>query len=484
MSAEIGSLIIDANGVFQDLAIWVVLVAFSILLLVLSRLLPTKIFLAISSAVYVILAAPTGQRYDVYFLYSSGIRFLEGINPFYSGNPSMFPGALKWAYPPGYVPYSSLSFLLYSIITKTPIPSNSSLTYPGFFANPYEVWETFIPSSLPILVLILKVPMILSAFAIFYILSKKIGTRAASTFWLANPFVIFISSIWGQIDPIATAFAVGSVYLASRDRYGTAYFFAGLGAIIKIWPAILIPLIFLKRLKKGDAGLKHSLREILWILPSILFSVLIYGINGSLVQSIFVLVYARGVPTYAGEFSVNGLTWQQVLPLFHSPPIPVFLFVGIPAFVLVAVLAYKKELSIEELTLVLLLFVFLSYNYVNPQYFYWLIPFFLLIKRNIQAILYSVLPVVFITLAYNILYFVSPVFVYDVNASPLGQIEQAKVAQFYGNSIHPVAISGVVSSIFYSISLFLVIKRYSGVRRLFRKMNALKILNLRSKNSQ
>ncbi len=439
------------QGALQDAAIWIAIASMSGLLIFLSRVLPTKWFLTIAGVTYLGLAPFTGQRYDVYFLYSSGIRLLDRVSPFSPGNLQPYPFALKWAYPPLYVPYSSLSYLIYSAISRVAIPSNAALTFPGFYTSTYEVWEAFVPSSLPLLVFLLKIPMIASTFGIFGILSKSIGRRTALTFWLANPFVIFITSVWGQIDPIATAFAVASIYLAKKEKFGPAYLMAGLGAATKVWPALLVPIILVVQVRK--VGLWPSLKELAWLVPPALISLALFGVYGNLLQSLFVFAYARGVPTYAGEFSVNGLTWQQLLVAMHSPPISILLFVGLPVLILVMVLAYKRQGSIESYLLIMLLVVFLSYNYVNPQYFFWLVPLFLMLGKKFQGVLYSTLPMLYIALSYNILYFISPVLVYDVYEGPAAVIEQLKINVFYNSPLLLVGLFGIVPSAVYLLSL-------------------------------
>ncbi len=439
------------EGVFQDAGIWIVIAAASAFLIVLSRILPTKWFLVIAGVTYVGLIPFTGQRYDVYFLYSSGIRLLDRVSPFSPGNPAIYPSPLKWAYPPLYVPYSSLSYLIYSAISGVSVPSSASLTFPGYFTSIYDVWEAFVPKSFPLLVSLLKLPMILSTFVIYSLLSKSIGTKTALTFWIANPFVIFITSIWGQIDPIAAAFAVGSIYLAKKEKFGPAYLMAGLGAITKVWPALLIPIIFVLRFRKVE--FVPALKELVWLVPPALISVAVYGAYGNLFQSLFVLAYSRGVPTYGGEFVVNGLTWQQLLTQLHFPPVPILLYIGVPALILVVVLAYKQRGSIESYLLIGLLVVFLSYNYVNPQYFFWLVPVFLLLGKKFQGALYSALPMVYIALSYNILYFLSPVLVYDVYEGPAAIIEQLKVNTFYNSPLLIVGFFGIAASTIYLLSL-------------------------------
>jgi hypothetical protein len=451
------------EGVFQDASLWIVIAAASALLIVLSRVVPTKWFLVIAGAIYLGLVPFTGQRYDVYFLYSSGIRLLDKVSPFSAGSPPLYPSPLKWAYPPLYVPYSSLSYLIYSAISGVPVPNNAALTFPGYFTSIYEVWEAFVPKSLPVLVTLLKLPMVASTFVTYSILSKSIGTKTALTFWIANPFVIFITSIWGQIDPIATAFAVASIYFAKKEKFGPAYLMGGLGAITKVWPTLLIPLILVIHFKK--VGLMPALRKLVWLVPPILVFVALYGAYGNLLQSLFVLAYSRGVPTYGGEFVVNGLTWQQILVGLHFPPVPILLYVGLPVLILVILLAYFRRGSIEVYLLTALLVVFLSYNYVNPQYFFWLVPLFLLLGKRFQGALYSALPMIYIALSYNILYFLSPVLVYDAYQGPAAIIEQLKVNVFYNSPFLVVGLFGIVASVIYLLSLLDILGVLGRIRK-------------------
>ncbi len=231
----------------------------------------------------------------------------------------------------------------------------------------------------------------------------------------------------------------------------------------------MIPIIFVLRLKK--VGFASSIKELTWLLPPILITLVLYGAYGNLLQSVFVFAYARGVPTYAGEFIVNGLTWQQVLVGLHFPPIQLLLFIGLPALILIIILAYKQKGSIESYLLLMLLVVFLSYNYVNPQYFYWLVPLFLLLGKKFQGALYSALPMMYIALSYNILYFVSPVLVYDVYAGPASIIEQLKVDAFYNSPLLIVGLFGIASSLIYLLSLLDVL---GVLRRMRRKSPSVK----------
>ncbi|PSO04525.1 hypothetical protein B9Q12_02300 [Candidatus Marsarchaeota G2 archaeon ECH_B_SAG-G06] len=416
--------IVQANGVGQDALLYFVVLSSVFLILALSKLLPSRAFVALMLVTYFALSPFTGQRYDMFFLISSGVHILEGVSPF--GNSELYPFSLKWAYPPLYPLWSALSFAFYSFVTKASVPQPQSLVYPGYLTSTYSVWRAFAPHSLPLLAFLLKLPMLLSVFVTYFVLSKKVGQRLAATYWLANPLVILVGSIWGQLDPLSTAFALLSFVEYERGRAGRAHLYAALGASFKIWPALLIPFYMLDTLRKKS----FSFKQVLPLFPVVALNLLVYAFYGSLLFSLFVLVYARGVPTYAGQFSVNGLTWQWILYLLNSPPIPLFLYVAPPSYVALCYYVYKRGFDLRVLIFLIVL-LFLTYNYVNPQYFVWLIPFFLLLNKRVWSVVYSVLPMVFVFLSYNLFYFVSPSLLYDYYAPSASILEELKLWVFY-----------------------------------------------------
>jgi len=152
----------DLNGPRLDLAVYAVLALALALFVVLGGKIGWKRFALVALAAYVAVSPWTGQRYDVYFLLSSGIRVLQHVNPFDPGTSPLYPGPLKWAYPPLYPLYSALSFLIFQGLTGADLPSATALTYPGWLTSVYNVYLAYVPGNLPILVFLLKVPMAVS----------------------------------------------------------------------------------------------------------------------------------------------------------------------------------------------------------------------------------------------------------------------------------------------------------------------------------
>jgi Gpi18-like mannosyltransferase len=446
------SIQIDQAAIPSDLAVYaMVALAWAAFFIVVGRW--TRrfwLFLAVAAAVYLILAPFTGQRYDVYFLASSGIRILQRVNPFDPGNPPIYPAVLKWAYPPIYAVYSAISYLIYHLLTGAPVPPVGSLTWPGYLTSTYDVWEAFVPDSLPVLVFLLKLPMIASALVTGILLQRMTGKRSAAVSWLVNPLVILVSAIWGQLDPISALFAVASVYFYREDKKYHAYLFASLGAAVKVWPFLLVPLFLAHSLKK-DGFNKKSLKPLAALLPPVAVVAGLYAAFGNPLEALFIFVYARGIPTYAGQFTVNGLTWQQLLVAIGSPPVPLFLILGLPLYALILVQVYRSADNddITKWIVVSILVFYLTYNYVNPQYFYWILPFLILQGRKLATWVFTALPMLYIALAYNIYYFVSPVLLLREFSIGASIFEQLKLAYSFQSPVVFIELSAILPTLAY-----------------------------------
>lgn len=414
-----------------------------------------KKFLFIAAAVYLGLAPFTGHRYDVFFLVSSGIHALQNVNPFGAGSPAAYPGALKWAYPPLYVPYSALSYLAYQLLTGAPLPTVSSLVHPSWLTSTFDVWEAFTPPTLPVLVALLKVPMVVSALLLGVLLEKMTGTRSALVGWLANPLVILVAAVWGQLDPMATLLAVGAVYMFERNKPYHAYLLASFGAAVKVWPALLVPLFLVVSLRRVG---RRALKPLSATLPAIIVTLAIYAAFGNLAENLYVLAYSRFVPTFGGAFVVNGLTWQQILAALGAPPVPVFTLVGIPSLAAVVIwVYYKREENVVKWLIVSLMIVFLTYNFVNPQYFYWIVPFLLLERRKFASAIFSLVPMMYVAFAYNIFYFVSPALLLSEYSIGASVVEQLKVSAF--GQIPGLVGAALLPTVAYALLLYYEISR-------------------------
>lgn len=442
----------DSSAWLTDLGAYAALAAAGAALLYLGKGLGWKRFLVLALPVYLVLAPWTGQRYDVYFLLSSGIRLLQHVNPFDPGNPQLYPGALKWAYPPLYAAYSAFSFAIFQVITGASLPTVGALTYPGWLTATYDIYLAYVPQTLPILVFILKLPMVASTVCTAILLRRMTGKDSSAVVWIANPVVVLVSAIWGQIDPIATVLVIAAIYFYRNGREYQAYLLASLGAAVKVYPLLIIPFMLVMSLRKR--GLE-ALKPLSAALPAFLATVGIYSAFGNPLDALYVLIYARGIPTFAGAFTVNGLTWQQALFVLKTPPVPLFLYIGIPVYVLALAWVYvKHDQDLIKWSVVSILIFFLTYNYVNPQYFYWILPLLILQGRRFSTAVFTVLPMMAIAFSYNIYYFVSPALLPDIFSFGASVLEQLKVNWFYQSSLPLVLVLGAIPTASYALLVY------------------------------
>jgi len=365
---------------------------------------------------FLILSAFVGQRYDMFFMISGGMHILSGVNPFIAS--SNLPGTLKWTYPPYYLIWSVIADSLSGLLTHTVIPSAQTLVYPDVLAgNYYEAWLGFVPNSLPVYYFFSKLPMVVSVLAVYYILLEKFKLPYnLKKIWLMSPFVILIGVVWGQLDIIASAFLLLSVYYLQKGRSDFAMLASMLGFWVKIFPIFILPFILIES--------KHRLRDLGIMIISSIPALLIYLLSGNFVKEMEVMIYTRSVPTFNGVFKAQGLSWQVILSklgIVHFPPL--FLYLFVPFLIAISVVYYYKRGNVVNYLIMEFMFFFLTYNYVNPQYMIVLLPLFLINRDLWNYMVFSVYPFLLILLEYSFAYFVVPSLSVNYFASPLGQQE-------------------------------------------------------------
>ncbi len=92
--------------------------------------------------------------------------------------------------------------------------------------------------------LAMKLPVILADFfaaLLLYFLVPVKRRRETVFIWLFNPLTLYLISGIGQFDIIAVDFILLSTILFKRQRFNLSYFFLGLAAGFKVFPAILLP---------------------------------------------------------------------------------------------------------------------------------------------------------------------------------------------------------------------------------------------------
>jgi len=185
------------------------------------------------------------------------------------------------------------------MLSFSPFGDMESIGYPPlsayFFAFGYVLYSLINLNTKYVYYFLLKQPMIIADVLIGRFLYRY-SENLAILFWIYNPYVILVSSIWGAIDPIAILFTLLGLECSlkgKRDILASA--FLSLAISIKGLPAIFIP---------------HFLRSS--VNPSL-----------SMIMKRFVYLIAITSVLIAGPFILHGWAWkgfQECVSYQASPP--------------------------------------------------------------------------------------------------------------------------------------------------------------------
>jgi len=430
--------------------------------------------LILGAAIRFSVAPFTEQRWDMYvWRLNQAFVYHYRVNPFWPSQALEF----AWGYPPLWLFVLLLVYPFYIIFFPTSYPSEVKLLW-----NPYncivdpqqrmtayfESYRCFLPPpqgnvqglNLPALDLIIKTPIIVSdliiALIIYNILTSfscEKNARYAFLAWLFNPYVIFISSIWGMFDSIPALFMLLSVYYLIKNKFYKSATTLVIATLFKLYPAIFIPIFAFIVFKKGD--FKKAIRFCL-ISISIIFSIIFVtylvfafyagqeplSLSIKLTCNIFV---KRASPDWQGRNIIAGLTplyfLSDKIETINIPLSPILLSIAL-AITLIKLGRMKKITKEDILSYATSahFIIYLTYTVVNPQYFIWVLPLILIlavVKNMKLKYLYwtiSIIPLSVILCLYDLSYFISPYFIsgyLKIYISPEQFIESVTLAIFY-----------------------------------------------------
>ena len=416
-----------------------------------------RILLVPVAILYSAVSVVMGQRYDLFFMISSGLRLIHGVDPYIRS--VNLPGPLKWAYPPLFPYYSELVGRLIYAFNTSAIPSNQSLNYIGvLYGNLYSAWKGLKEISFYIFYAAIKVPMVISVFGI-YALLRKLSPLKNRLFglWLLNPAVILIGIAWGQIDAVAAFCMLLSIFLFRKGQTGSSVLMASLGAMIKIFPVLLIPFILLSS--------RHRFRDIMIVAIMLLVTLLLYYTVGNFNENIGTLIYSRTSPTFNGVFFVNGLSWEILIDTLRISNFPsLFLYVFVPVYFLLIAIYWKTGRGLEQFVIISFLIFFLTYNIVNPQYLIYPIVLYLALGKVREVLALSAVAVAYVSMSSTLAFFLNPDISYNYLSSIFGQAQNFLFSSISGKTILYFIIFGTNALFLYLISKELVIlKRRSNL---------------------
>ncbi len=175
---------------------------------------------------------PFTGHWDLSSMHAVGARFAEhGIAGFYDGTYT-------------YAIYPPLVYLFFGLYQKLISP---------FLLGDFAYWLDL--DKLPLYLnphvfrymFLLKVPLLAFDLGILYVLKKLVDQhreKLLAVLWLFNPVTLYMVYGWGPQDIMPTFFVVLAVYLLSVKRYPWAYLSLGTGIAFKIFPIILVPILF------------------------------------------------------------------------------------------------------------------------------------------------------------------------------------------------------------------------------------------------
>lgn len=194
-------------------------------------------FLGLSIAIQLVLGTLFGHLYDTRIFMATGYLVGTGQNPYLAQDLS-----------------SVFHNLTFQNITTVGYPP----PWPLILGLIYRVISTFTPNFLAYN-LALKLPIILANIGLAYLVAatiKKINpsAKAARQVWifmLLNPFLLVVTSAWGQFDSIVALLVLSSLLLLDSGKIKTSALLLALAISFKpiALPLVLIPLIHLS-LKK------------------------------------------------------------------------------------------------------------------------------------------------------------------------------------------------------------------------------------------
>ena len=343
-----------------------------------------------------------------YFQYSGDVRnhiawadsFLSQIAGFY-GRP--VPGFTHPNYPPLTIYFFSISRVLYFWFAQASTFLNNAI---GLFPSNL----IFLLPTLDMQAAFMKIPAIFADLGIgvliYKILSKRKNSRPLlyATLFLFNPAVIYISTVWGQVESLPIFFILLSIYLADSDTDKSyylshlSYLFAALSKQTALW---LLPALMIYWFKHSD--LKALLKGLLLQLTA--FLLLYLPFTGFSLQSIpLYLTTLKGSSDLISDAAWN--VWHFIYGgkrisdsaflLGLSVRLWSILILSAVYFkVLLSYLSNKKQ-TIFSVLLILSLSAFFFQTRVHERHLFPALIFILLVsfsKKSLQLVIYLLISV-------------------------------------------------------------------------------------------
>jgi len=363
-----------------------------------------------------VIALRGGNLYD--FVYDRTLQMQDA-----AGLPVFFEG---FAYHPLLIYFFVPFYWLFTSIAG-PNPVMIDGHYPSLPVLIYP-WT-------PVLILILKIPIILADIAVVYLLAGINVTKAK--IYALSPYVIFISVVWGMFDALVALFLFASYLTFTRNSRLSGILY-GL-SLMKLYTIILLPLFLIRLFGKRRPLFEFSSGLALTLLP------VVYSLIVSPASIWNVLVTFQGTRVMGG---VNLYNFIWIVPdLRFDLYLSVLPSVLLVASILVLIPRLGRKGPFLEAILAFMLASFLFGKVLNEQFLVSIFPLILLSKKCDYRL--WVAPFAFIFLRSPLYHFALPI----LWASPVFYSYYLKAdlvwrqLQYAGYLLMPIYAVGVAFSL-------------------------------------
>jgi Gpi18-like mannosyltransferase len=288
--------------------------------------------------------------------------------------------------------------------------------------NPYPQFNLVYITD-PIFNLLVKLPFLISdvlATIILFRLTKeffkdKEKATAVAMLWFLNPYLIWISAVWGMFDTLPALFSLLSLWLLTKRRFDLSASSLAMGFAYKLYPVLfLIPtILFIKRL---DQPLSSSNTKALRYVAVFAASALVLFLPTIPIAANFSHSLLSEAPE-VGRVGF-GLTFWSIL---LAVPVDQNIVVIISNLIVIAMLAltYLKASksnfkdgvqSLAEFQLCCVLSIFIGFRFVAEQFFVWALPYLAFLSRGGRVKLLELKGLVIIGLSYAVVNLLLPFF--------------------------------------------------------------------------
>jgi hypothetical protein len=308
------------------------------------------------------LAPWTGHPYDFEIWTRLGFYMQNFVNPY------------------GRLPYvQGLSF--------SPYATTGSISYPPFsafiFALTFRLYALLGEPSRFLYYFLLKQPMVWADIGSAVVLAKIIllsgdarSARTAFLVWLYFPLGIIISSMWGQLDPIALFLALLTIYFFQSSKWLPSAAILGLAIYLKTLPIVFLP-VFLMQSRTRNIRLGYSLVSLVIPVAGTLFPALAFNWGYSAMYNN--LSFQAALP-YTGAMSALSLAYFA-LPL-SSTALHVTGSIWIPVLLATYVYIWKRGLPLFQGLLIAILAFSISRPFLPEQWSLYPLALLLLVQTR------------------------------------------------------------------------------------------------------